>query len=374
MSEKTNKEMQQEMELQLHEQYAINNNANLSSVITLLAALFAVFCAYGWVYVNKVCLLAHVFAAVCFVLSLMYCICLCVGVGQRRDQFIIDAIRKKYNSDKIKKCRSKDGVIYASLENGLFPMGYTPFAKTTWNTIPGVFGVVTKAIVAAFVLLSIVTALKILNASMSEKIIACVSFAITLCVCLAYSFRMMKKYKSIQQYYLNEQKNLIHNVMAKNERKVLRIVQSEQIHKIDDQQATFSVDDLTGLEDVVIMNSKDYEAIYGVKKKEQDENAQRLAVVKLTCVKDGGKRTIWRQFIAMSGMTQEYLGLNVRSRYMLGIEDNSEVVEVSKGCKFMFYWNHPVHATRISTRLGVWSIGLAVVAMAMSVYFWIWPL
>lgn len=42
MTEKIDKEMQQEMELQLHEQYAINNNANLGSVVSLIITMLAV--------------------------------------------------------------------------------------------------------------------------------------------------------------------------------------------------------------------------------------------------------------------------------------------------------------------------------------------
>lgn len=48
-----NEEMQQELEKQLHEQYAINNNANLGSIIVLLTALIAVFGAYGYIYLHS---------------------------------------------------------------------------------------------------------------------------------------------------------------------------------------------------------------------------------------------------------------------------------------------------------------------------------
>ena len=48
-----NEEMQQELEKQLHEQYAINNNANLGNIIVLLTALIAVFGAYGYIYLHS---------------------------------------------------------------------------------------------------------------------------------------------------------------------------------------------------------------------------------------------------------------------------------------------------------------------------------
>ena len=36
---------------QLHEQYAINNNAHLSSVISLMVAMLAVFYGFGYMFV-----------------------------------------------------------------------------------------------------------------------------------------------------------------------------------------------------------------------------------------------------------------------------------------------------------------------------------
>lgn len=44
--------MQKEMELQLHEQYAINNNSNLNSVVTLLAAMIVVFGGYAYMFIH----------------------------------------------------------------------------------------------------------------------------------------------------------------------------------------------------------------------------------------------------------------------------------------------------------------------------------
>ena len=38
--------------LQLHEQYAINNNANLSTIMTLVIALIGVIGYYGYIFIN----------------------------------------------------------------------------------------------------------------------------------------------------------------------------------------------------------------------------------------------------------------------------------------------------------------------------------
>ena len=45
--------MQQAFEKQLHEQYAINNNSNWSSIVSLFAAIVAVFYGFGYIFVNS---------------------------------------------------------------------------------------------------------------------------------------------------------------------------------------------------------------------------------------------------------------------------------------------------------------------------------
>ena len=111
--EKTNVSMQQELELQLHEQYAINNNATLLSMLTLFCTMLAVLWGYGYVLFNSsnkcesfyllrdegmFTLNALVLAtcATTIVLIAISWICIKTGYRGRLDQFIIHAIRLKY--------------------------------------------------------------------------------------------------------------------------------------------------------------------------------------------------------------------------------------------------------------------------------------
>lgn len=104
-----------DIESQLHEQYAINNNSKLGTVVTFIVAMFAVFGAYGYVYFytspelpSRIELLTNdtpykftiwgtLFAAfaVYFVLLIIFYICVHQGTTQRKDQFITFAIRYK---------------------------------------------------------------------------------------------------------------------------------------------------------------------------------------------------------------------------------------------------------------------------------------
>lgn len=149
---RTREEMQQEMELQLHEQYAQNNNANLGSIITLIVTLLAVFYGYGYVYLHSTLEFSEGFVkmyedgyytldalvfttmAVYVVLGIIYYICYYQGLHQRLEQFITFAIRAKYYRKSPRKW--KNPIIIGFPEslmddsyNEIFPRGYHPFKK-----------------------------------------------------------------------------------------------------------------------------------------------------------------------------------------------------------------------------------------------------
>lgn len=137
----TDEYMQSEMEKQLHEQYAINNNANTGSIVTLFVAMLASVGAYGFVYLhtkNAFSGESGIFAcekgvfymdaliltavAVIIIFLIMAYLCVSSGCRQRMEQFVTYAIRKEYykNSDKYKR---------------IFPENYTPFGKRGWDMV-----------------------------------------------------------------------------------------------------------------------------------------------------------------------------------------------------------------------------------------------
>jgi len=142
---------------QLHEQYAINNNNSLSTVITLITALLASFAGYGYIYINssnlfytdfKACIklksechgiycLDYVFytaIAVTFILSIIACICIYQGTAQRREQFIIHAIREKYKA----------------YFDSIFPNKYHPYGKGKLDMLQGLYGEIIILLIASF--------------------------------------------------------------------------------------------------------------------------------------------------------------------------------------------------------------------------------
>lgn len=132
--------MKDKLELQLHEQYAINNNANVSSFIAMIGALIIAFTGYGYVLyqylMSDVCCckmanaetMVHISTfAVLVVIFILYMVAIEVGAGQRSNQFVIHNIRKKaynYNNEELEE---------------IYPEGYTPEGKDYFTFVQGIY-------------------------------------------------------------------------------------------------------------------------------------------------------------------------------------------------------------------------------------------
>ena len=191
--------MQQEMELQLHQQYAENNNANLGSIVTLIVALLAVFAGYGYVYLHSTlefsCEFKEMYDGTHFtldavlltataayvVLGIMYYICVSQGMKQRMEQFVTFAIRAKYYarnvSDKPIDRKKVSGLsigtefpesLMSDSYLRVFPPEYHPFKegkedekkdaiieRRVWKLTQGLFGDLLPVVMFAAVLLAV---------------------------------------------------------------------------------------------------------------------------------------------------------------------------------------------------------------------------
>lgn len=164
MSHNDDTYMKNKMLLHLHEQYAVNNNAKLSSAVTLIVGLLAVVGAYGYVFLHtsltngksellnskaEFTLLSLILTATAatIVLGVLIYICMYQGFAQRKGQFIIYAIRC-YHGFKIK---NKD-------EERIFPDNYHPFDKKCIEAYQGLFGEFIKIFTAIqyIILISII--------------------------------------------------------------------------------------------------------------------------------------------------------------------------------------------------------------------------
>jgi hypothetical protein len=147
----TDERMRQEIELQLHEQYAINNNANLGSVITFMVSIITVVGLYAYTFAHTTlefscppqiemydssrdmysfdCLFFLAAGVIC-VLTIIQYLCLYQGSQQRYEQFITHAIRCKYFGPNF----------LHSQRPKVFPEDYSPFNKKLNTFVQGLYG------------------------------------------------------------------------------------------------------------------------------------------------------------------------------------------------------------------------------------------
>lgn len=213
--------MKDELLKQLHEQYAINNNANLNTIVTLVVAVIAVIGCFGYVYVHtdiefsqnfgclvKCCkgvfyldVLFLAYLASVFVLALLTRLCIYQGVAQRKEQIIIHAIRQKYFGK---------NYLDEQTEDKIFPNGYTPYRKEGLQIVQGLYGELVKIFIGVFLILSFAVLLKVISNVInyrmhSVSLIGIIVVVISIvCVFLANQCIRSFLYRQIKSYKVRE--------------------------------------------------------------------------------------------------------------------------------------------------------------------------
>jgi len=217
--------MAEEMELQLHEQYAINNNANLSSAVALIAAMIAVVGFYAYVFAHATWWFSDTFGelycvrensyyldalvlmtiATVAVLCIQQAICIYQGCAQRNEQFIVFAIRKKYG-------------MYG--KGTIFPEGYCPFLKKyckcwflgafdfkkgTGKVVQGLFGEIIAILSIVQYAIMALTVLKLVFCGENCPLWCVLALSVGLFVLFEavafYANRIVKKYEEREEEY-----------------------------------------------------------------------------------------------------------------------------------------------------------------------------
>ena len=198
MSEKEQdpKKIPDELFLQLHEQYAINNNSSMVAVVSLLVSMFAAIGAYGYVWIhcnsalcstcdNDVFSLSDIaFVAIgaSFILLVMSYICMYQGTSQRLEQFITYKIRKKYEV------------------GDFFPEGYHPYGKKGLEIVQGLYGEFVKVFLFVFLFVVISFLFKVYELQggqwrCSSVVIVCIGVLAYFFFVLLFLFQNIRRYK-----------------------------------------------------------------------------------------------------------------------------------------------------------------------------------
>ena len=119
-------------------------------------------------------------------------------------------------------------------------------------------------------------------------------------------------------------------------------------------------------EAMALFNAKDtYSDIFGPKKKDSTQVKQRLSVIKIS----NGKRKIFRQYAGRAiPINKKSVGLSPNSWQQLCMDSSKDKeVVVCKSWWFPFFWNHSNSATRVSFRIGIIGLALAIVGIVVSI-------
>ena len=187
-----------ELEKQLHEQYAINNNSNSAALISLMGALLVVMTGYGYVlYQYYLCpcrgvTMVYVTACVSsLVMTLLHCVCIHLGAGQRMEQFITFAIRiNHYQAES-----NFDILRYKAI----FPNGYHPFMKTKGDFVQGIYNLLSIPFMVVVCMIPIVAC--IITSSCECLLLHCVTI-ISLFITCRYRNKKYVRYQEREKEFM----------------------------------------------------------------------------------------------------------------------------------------------------------------------------
>lgn len=201
--------MSEELEKQLHEQYAVNNNSKTSSLIAILSAVMIAFTAYGYVLYNpcptsKIDMLLCASNAVTGVIVLLYIIAIYLGTDQRKEQFVSFAIRVK-------------GYKTNSDYNSIYPKNYNPFHKTLCNFVQGLYNLLSVALVCCLSVV-VITTICAKGGNIDCPLFHC-CWAVSLMYMLYYRLKKYQEYLKLEQEYkdkyIQEENPIIKDIMSR---------------------------------------------------------------------------------------------------------------------------------------------------------------
>lgn len=215
-----------EFEKQLHEQYAINNNDRMSSMITLIVSLIVVLGGYGYMFLHTKMETAIDFgrfsidtgyewnmytiesllltASVCFfVIWVIQRFCIYQGTYQRKEQFIVDKIRKRYS--------------FPTAE--VLPNGYCFVGKKYSNFVQGIYGELLIVFDLIYFGILLFTMFKVFSMNLQWTFVTKDIFVVFVIVAFLsfletnlFKLIKYKKYQTMEKEYLNVQdKNVVEN-------------------------------------------------------------------------------------------------------------------------------------------------------------------
>ncbi|MBP5323002.1 MAG: hypothetical protein J6Y84_04325 [Bacteroidaceae bacterium] len=161
-------------------------------------------------------------------------------------------------------------------------------------------------------------------------------------------------------------------------RPVLKMVHSSRGKKNEigkKRKLFYYAEDVASHIDCVFISEDDYKEIFGKERKDMNRSKKALSVIKVSYKANGIKRSVHRRFDTVSAFNtyeKKYAALSHTTLQELTMDDpdklRGEIVELSKGNTFKYYWRNPIAATRSSFRLGFISICLGALSLGITLF------
>ena len=139
-----------------------------------------------------------------------------------------------------------------------------------------------------------------------------------------------------------------------------------KLESAEEGKSIFVDDPNIDLECCAYLQAKAYKEIFNKKKKDASQSNQRLSVLKVKY----DNRCIYRKYASkpIEGLKKDCIAISGNSEQQLNLPRNGErTVTVSKSYWLPFYWHHTNSATRISFRIGMWGLLIAIIGLVLSV-------
>lgn len=159
---------------------------------------------------------------------------------------------------------------------------------------------------------------------------------------------------------------MVKNIFQKNKIKVkvLKILPAFTTNKSmvnNDALRLANISTPKELDEYVVLHSSMYEKIFKRKKMDASRSKKQLSVVKV-CYEG---KSIHRAYLYVpaSNFNSNYIALTPNSinELICGKEiDSLGAFVVCRGCRWIYYWHHPNAAVRMSFRIGLFGIFIAI--------------
>lgn len=110
-----------------------------------------------------------------------------------------------------------------------------------------------------------------------------------------------------------------------------------------------------------------YKKIFGHNKNDEKSFLKKNRIVKIKSIDTN--KTIYRLWKGSPFPAKSknilYVDKNAKYELIFNKNSNKSKIQLSKGSVFAFYWNHFDNSTRVSYKLGFWSVILGIISLAL---------